>query len=552
MEKIWLKNYPHGVPYEVNADSFPSILELLEHSFERFADRPCFSNLGVTLTFREVDTYSRQFAAFLQALPHLQKGDRLAIQLPNLLQYPIALFGALRAGMVVVNTNPLYTAPEMEFQFNDSGAKVAVVCANFAHNLQQVLPRTSIQTVVVTEIGDMLPQPKRWIVNTLIRRVKKMVPEYDLPHSVTFREALRRGAAATYRRAAAGPTDLAFIQYTGGTTGVAKGAMLTHRNIVANAEQVSAWMKPTFKEGQEICLAPLPMYHVFTLTVNCLCFFHYGTLNVLITNARDIPSVIKEMKRFRFSLMTGVNTLFNALLNHPDIGSVDFSSLKFSVAGAMALQKAVADRWRAATKTEILEGYGLTETSPVACCNPSDGRNRQGTIGLPLPSTELRLLGEDGKEVGIGEPGEICIRGPQVMRGYWKRDDETAKVLDREGWLRTGDVAELSADGYVKIVDRKKDMIIVSGFKVYPNEVEDVLAGHPKILEAGVVGIDDAKSGQVVKAFVVRRDPSLSVDEVIQYAHQHLTSYKVPKQVEFLNALPKTNVGKVLRRELRS
>jgi long-chain acyl-CoA synthetase len=377
------------------------------------------------------------------------------------------------------------------------------------------------------------------------------VPKYDIPGVISFRDALAKGAAADYRRPMRKADDLAFIQYTGGTTGVAKGAMLTHRNIVANMEQVAAWMRPRFTEGQEICIAPLPMYHVFSLTVNALAFFRYGTCSVLITNPRDLPAMIKDMAKVKFTLMTGVNTLFNALLNHPDFKNVDCSGLKFSVAGAMALQGPVADRWRQFTKSEILEGYGLTETSPVACCNPADGKNESGTIGMPVPSTEVKLVDEQGKEAALGHPGEICIRGPQVMKGYWQRPEETANVLTKEGWLHTGDVAVMQPNGYFKIVDRIKDMIIVSGFKVYPNEVEEVLAGHPKIIEAGVIGIDDPHSGQVVKAFVVKRDPSLTAEEVIAFAHTKLTSYKVPKKVQFIETLPKTPVGKVLRRELR-
>jgi long-chain acyl-CoA synthetase len=510
--------------------------------------------MGKTLTFQEIDSLSRDFAAYLQSIPGLKPGDRIAIQLPNLLQFPIALYGALRAGLTVVNTNPLYTEREMEFQFRDSGAKAIVICANFAAQLQRILSKTSLETVIVTEIGDALPIPKRWIVNRVIRHVKKMVPKYHLPKALGWNEVLRKGASLPFQKPTIRGTDLAFIQYTGGTTGVAKGAMLEHRNMVANMEQIAAWVGLTLNAGNsesQVAVSPLPLYHIFSLTVTFF-IFKTGIQNIFITNPRDIPGFINELKKWRVSLLTGVNTLYNALLNHPDFATVDFSSLRVCIAGAMALQRPVLEKWKSVTGTTILEGYGLTETSPVVCCNPTNGEDRPGTIGLPLPSTEVKLVDESGNAVAPGQAGEIAVRGPQVMRGYWQRPEESKIVFLQDGWMRTGDVAEFTEDGYVRIVDRKKDMITVSGFKVYPNEVEEVLAGHPKVLEAGVIGVPDPHSGEVVKAFVVRKDNSLTEEEVMTYAKKHLTNYKVPRKIEFITTLPKTNVGKVLRRELKS
>jgi long-chain acyl-CoA synthetase len=551
-QKVWQQKYPAGVPFEINADAYPSIIEAFETACRTFALNPCFSNLGFTLSFADLEKQSRAFAAYLQSLPGVQPGDRIAIQLPNLLQYPIALFGALRAGLTVVNTNPLYTAREMENQFKDSGAKVIVICANFASHLEKILPRTEIQHVVVTQIGDVLPGLKRHLVNAVIRYVKKMVPHYHLPSAVAFPKALKIGAARNFQRVSRKGEDLAFIQYTGGTTGVSKGAMLTHRNIVANMEQVAAWLRPSLAEGADVCLTPLPLYHVFSLTANAMALFKYGTHNVLITNPRDIPSVIKEMKRYRLTLMTGVNTLFNALMNHPDFSKVDFSSLKICVGGAMALQKPVAERWHKMTGSLLVEGYGLTETSPVVCVNPLTKESvRVGTVGLVVPSTEVKLMTENGSEAAAGESGEVWVRGPQVMKGYWNKPEESRNVLPGNGWLRTGDVGEFNADGYLRIVDRQKDMISVSGFKVYPNEVEEVLVSHPKVLEAGVVGVPDEHSGEAVKAFVVKKDASLTESELKSFARENLTAYKIPKQIVFIAALPKTNVGKILRRELR-
>lgn len=551
-DRLWLQKYPHGVPPEIDADAYTSIIDVIETTCRKFAPNPCFSNLGKTLTFQQIEIQSRAFAAYLQSLPGIKPGDRIAIQLPNLLQFPVALFGALRAGLIVVNTNPLYTSREMEHQFKDSGAKILLICANFAKQLEPVLANTQLETVIVTQIGDALPAPKRWLVNAVIKYVKRMVPSYRLPKAVSYLSVLKKGKALSFKRIQRAGTDLAFIQYTGGTTGVSKGAMLTHRNIVANMEQISAWLRPTLKEGEDVCLTPLPLYHVFSLSANAMALFKYGTHNVLVTNPRDIKALIGEMRRYKLTLMTGVNTLFNALMNHPDFTKVDFSSMKCAVGGAMALQKAVTERWNKLTGSVLIEGYGLTETSPVVCVNSLAKEDvRVGSVGLPIPSTEVKLVDDKGRQVANGETGEIWVRGPQVMQGYWNKPEESKNVLPGDGWLRTGDVGQFSSDGYLKIVDRQKDMIIVSGFKVYPNEVEDVLAAHPKVLEVGVVGVPDEHSGEVVKAFVVKKDPSLTEAELRDFAKKSLTAYKVPKQIQFKDVLPKTNVGKILRRELR-
>ncbi len=549
----WQQNYPKGVPFEINADKFASIIDVFETSCREFAHLPCYTSLGYTLKFADIEKQSRAFAAYLQSVPGLVPGDRIAIQLPNILQYPIALYGALRAGLVVVNTNPLYTAREMKNQFHDCQAKLVVICANFATHLEEVLPQVpSLKTVIVTDIGDMLPAPKRQIVNFVLRHVKRMVPKFNLPMALPFRDVLAQGAKRDFKRVARQGSDLAFIQYTGGTTGTSKGAMLTHRNIVANMEQVSAWLGVYLKPGEETCLMPLPLYHVFSLSVNAMALFRFGTHNILVANPRDIADLLKVMGKNKPTLMTGVNTLFNALMNHKDFSKVDLSSLKFCVGGAMALQKKVSDRWNSLTGSLLLEGYGLTETSPVVSLNPLSKEGVQiGTVGMPMPSTEVKLVTEKGQEAVVGEPGEIWVRGPQVMKGYWEKPEETANVMPGDGWLKTGDIGQFATDGFLRIVDRQKDMISVSGFKVYPNEVEDVLASHPKILEVGVIGVPDEHSGEVVKACIVKKDPSLTEAEVRDFARKNLTGYKVPKQVQFLDALPKTNVGKILRRELR-
>jgi long-chain acyl-CoA synthetase len=552
MEKPWTARYPKGVPSEIDPGRFASVVEAFNTSCARFADRPCFVNMDVALSYAQLHRLSGHFAAYLRNDLGLQKGDRIALQMPNALQYPVALFGALRAGLVVVNTNPLYTPREMEHQFRDAGVKAVVILANFGRNLEEVLTRIQIPHVIVTELGDLFGAVKRTLVNAVLKHVKKLVPPYRLPTAVGFRDALQRGArhSAPFQDVPVSGEDLAFLQYTGGTTGVAKGAMLTHRNVVANMEQASAWMAPKFVEGEEVVITPLPLYHIFSLTVNCLLFMRWGGRNILITNPRDIPAVIKTLKGSGFTVMTGVNTLFNALLNHPDIGTVDFSRVKLNVAGAMALQKAVAERWRKMTNSPLVEGYGLTEASPVVCCNPVDGTDRAGTIGLPFPSTEIRLVDDAGQPAKPGEAGELVVRGPQVMKGYWNRPEETAQVL-RDGWLYTGDVAQLDEDGFVRIVDRKKDMVLVSGFNVYPNEIEEVVALHPKVLEVAAIGVPDEKSGEAVKIFVVKRQPDLTADELLAFCKKQLTGYKVPRQVEFRSELPKTNVGKILRRALK-
>ncbi|MBX3040508.1 MAG: AMP-binding protein [Bdellovibrionaceae bacterium] len=552
MEKIWLKNYPVGVEKEIKPETYGSILEVYEESVRKFKDQPAFTNLGVTLSYNELAQKVDRFASFLQHELRLKKGDRIAIQMPNLLQFPVAAFGAMKAGLIIVNTNPLYTAKEMQHQFKDSGAKAIVILANYAHLLQQILKDTDIHSVVITEVGDLCPFPKNLLVNSVVKFVKKMVPAYQLPQAYKFNQALEIGATRPATRAELSLDDTAFLQYTGGTTGVSKGAILTHRNVVANMLQIAEWVKPKLTEGKEIALTALPMYHIFSLTVNCLAFMRYGAQNVLITNPRDIPAFIKDMRRSNFTIMSGVNTLFNALMNHPDFDKIDFTKVKVSVAGAMALQRSVCERWREKTNTLLVEGYGLTEASPVVCCNPIDGKDRVGTIGLPLPSTDVKLIDDDGKEITeIGVAGELCCRGPQVMLGYWQRADETAKVLDKDGWLKTGDMACVDEDGYFKIVDRKKDMILVSGFNVYPNEVEDAIASHPGVLEVAAIGKPDEHSGETVHVVIVKKDPALTEKDVIDYARKSLTSYKAPKSVEFRTELPKTNVGKILRRALR-
>lgn len=552
MEKIWLKEYPPGVPAEIDLNEFTSVKDILEKSCQRFADSPAYSNMGVTLRYRDIDRLSRDFAAFLQGLG-LGKRDRVAIMMPNVLQYPVALFGVLRAGMVVVNVNPLYTPRELEHQLNDSGAAVIVIVENFAHTLQQVLDKTMVKTVVMTQLGDLFPFPKRTLVNFVVKHLKKRVPAWKIPAAVPFRRALRAGAGQTLTDVPLNRSDLAFLQYTGGTTGVSKGAMLTHGNLVANLQQASAWLSSVSTPGKEIIVTALPLYHIFSLTVNGLTFMKAGGHNVLITNPRDMPGFVKELGKIRFTAITGVNTLFNGLLGTPGFDRLDFGALKLSMAGGMAVQRAVAENWRQVTGTPLIEGYGLTETSPLVTGNPLAVKEYNGSIGLPLPSTELSIRDDEDRELGIGQDqaGEICIRGPQVMRGYWNRPEETAKIMTRDGFLRTGDVGYVDERGYVRIVDRKKDMILVSGFNVYPNEIEDVVALHPGVLEVAAVGVPDERSGEVVKIVVVRKDPALSAEALIDHCRQHLTGYKVPRRIEFRTELPKSNVGKILRRLLR-
>ncbi len=556
MNKIWLKNYPAGMPQEINADQFVSIADMFEKTVAKFADRPACHNLGCTMSYAELNRLSRDFAAFLQGLPGMVKGDRVAIMAPNLLQYPVALFGILRAGMTVVNVNPLYTARELEHQLQDSGAKVIVIVENFASVLQQVLDNTSVEHVISTQLGDLLPAPKRWIVNLLIKHIKKMVPAWHIDAAISFRTALARGALTAFKPVQVGREDIAFLQYTGGTTGVSKGAVLTHRNILANVEQTGVWISASFKEGCEIAIAPLPMYHIFCLT-STLSFMKWGSLIVLITNPRDLPALVKELGRWKFSVMTGVNTLFNGLLNTPGFDQLDFSALKVVVGGGAAVQKPVAERWQQVSGRYITEAYGLTEASPGVCANPL-GTPWSGNIGLPVPSTEVSIRDDNFKELPVwaGEgdiekhTGELCVRGPQVMQGYWNNPAETARVM-QDGWLKTGDLGHLDDQGYVTITDRKKDMILVSGFNVYPNEIESVIATHPGVLECGAVGVPDDKSGEAVKVVIVRKDPDLTKEAVIEHCKTQLTGYKLPRHVEFRDALPKTPVGKVLRRDLR-
>jgi len=549
-DKPWLNEYQDHVPAEIDLDEFNSVVDVIDKSCRQFADKVAFINFGATLTYRQIDDYSRAFGARLQALG-LEPGDRVAIMMPNVLQYPVAVFGTLRAGLVVVNTNPLYTARELKHQLKDSGAKAIVIMENFANVLEAVIDDTDVEHVVLTSIGDMVGFPKGAIMNFVLRHVKKMIPKYSLPGALPFMQALSQGARETLNPVPLKHDDLAFLQYTGGTTGVSKGAMLTHGNLVANMQQSSAWVGNHFTPGEETVVTPLPLYHIFALTANCLVFVKYGGRNLLITNPRDMPGFVKELGKIKFTALTGVNTLFNGLINTPGFADLDFSSLRMTLGGGMAVQRAVAEKWKAITGVPLVEAYGLTETSPAACVNPMNLADYNGAIGLPIPSTDCRIVDPDGNEVPMGETGELCIKGPQVMKGYWQRPEETAKVLDEEGWLRTGDMARMDEKGYFHIVDRKKDMILVSGFNVYPNEIEDVIAAHPKVLEVGAIGVPDEKSGELVKAVVVRNDDSLTVKELRDHCRKELTGYKVPKYIEFVDELPKTNVGKILRRELR-
>src|SRR5882672_839465 len=551
MEKVWLKNYPQGVPAEINPGRFSSLRELFEQSVRDYGSKPAYTNMGRTITYNELDRLSRDFAAWLQNVAGLGRGDRVALMMPNVLQYPIAVFGALRAGLTVVNTNPLYTMRELEHQLNDSGATVIVIVENFAHVLSDVIVRTKVRRVVLTAVGDMLSFPKSAIVNFVLRRVRKQVPAYDLPQSVRFRNALAQGAQLEVKHVEVGHEDIAFLQYTGGTTGVSKGAMLTHRNLVANVLQAEAWMKPWISSNEEVVITALPLYHIFALTANCLVFVGAGGHNVLITNPRDFKNFVAELKKFAFTYISGVNTLFNALLHTPGFETVDFSHLKITLGGGMAVQGTVAERWKAVTGHYLTQAWGLTETSPAACINLFE-TPFNGSIGLPIPSTEIAIRDDAGKDLGIGEVGEICVRGPQVMRGYWNRPDETAKVLFADGFLRTGDIGRIDNEGYVYIEDRKKDMILVSGFNVYPNEVESVAVTHPAVLEVAAVAQADERSGEVVALFaVVKPGHQLTEREMIDHCRKSLTGYKVPKHVYFRTELPKTNVGKILRRSLR-
>jgi long-chain acyl-CoA synthetase len=545
MERIWLAQYPQGTPAEVSLQAGTTLVDVFRRSCERFASRPAFHNLGTTLSYAEVDARSRDFAAWLTA-NGMRKGERIALMLPNVLQFPVALFGALRAGLVVVNTNPLYTARELEHQLRDSGATCIVVLANFAHVVQKVIARTSVRSVIVTQLGDLLRFPKGAIVSWAARRVKRLVPEYRIAGALSFREVLDAGSRLRFAPPPIDAEDLAFLQYTGGTTGIAKGAMLSHRNLVANLEQVATLWSSIVEDGAEVVITPLPLYHIFCLTA-CLTFVKHGGLGVLITNPRDIPAFIAELGRWRFTFISGVNTLYNALLAHPRFARLDFSKLKLGIAGGMSLHPSVAERWAKTTGRDLIEGYGLTEASPVVACN-LPGASRIGSVGVPVPSTEISIR-DEGRELERGMEGELCVRGPQVMRGYWQMPEETAKTLDADGWLHTGDIARMDDDGYIRIVDRKKDMIIVSGFKVFPNEIETVLTTHSAVVEAGCIGVPDERSGQAVKAFVVVRE-TLTVEQVREFCRERLTGYKVPKYIEFRPTLPKTNIGKILRRAL--
>ncbi len=551
VEKIWLKEYPAGVPAEIDLKRFASVKEIFEHCCVQFADRPAFVNMGVEITYKQLDVLSAHFGAWLQKERGFKPGDRVAIMMPNLLQYPVALFGILRAGMTVVNVNPLYTARELEHQLKDSGARGIVILENFAHTLVELKDKGPLDTIVTTQIGDLFPIPKRPLVNFVVKKVKKMVPAWNLPGSISFRDALAAGSRHPLAEAKVGHDDVAFLQYTGGTTGVSKGAVLIHRNMVANVLQASAWLGTGLIPGQEVVITALPLYHIFSLTANCLVFMTLGGKNILITNPRDMKDFIKTLSKYPFSVVTGVNTLFNGLLHAPGFEQLDFSHLKLALGGGMAVQRAVAENWKRVTNKPIVEAYGLTETSPAACINPLDLKDYNGSIGLPIPSTDLSIRDDDGKELPLGEVGELCFKGPQVMRGYWNQPAETAKVMLPDGWLRTGDVGKVDERGFVFIVDRKKDMILVSGFNVYPNEVEDVVMMHPGVRECAAVGVPDEHSGEAVKIFVVRKDPNLTAEALIAHCHKYLTGYKVPKHVEFRTDLPKTNVGKILRRELR-
>lgn len=552
VEKIWLKHYPEGVPAEIDPDTYASIVDILEASCRDYADKPAFTNMGVELTYAQLDRLSLQFAAFLQQELGLSRGERVAIMMPNLLQYPVVLFGILRAGMVAVNVNPMYTPRELEHQLNDADARAIVIVDNFAHTLERVRRDVPVERVVTTAIGDLFPGPRRALVNFVVRYVRRMVPSYHLPAAIRLRDALARGAARQLETPRLAHEDIAFLQYTGGTTGVSKGAILTHGNIVSNMLQARAWMSPVIEEGREIVVTALPLYHIFSLTANCLTFVAIGGLNVLITNPRDLKSFTREIARYPFTVITGVNTLFNALLNYEPFRRLDFSHLKVALGGGMAVQRAVAERWKDLTGVPLIEAYGLTETSPAAAINPLDLKEYNGKIGMPISSTEMSIQDDEGHLLGPGETGEICVRGPQVMHGYWRRPEESARTLDeRTGWLHTGDMGVMDEDGYFRLVDRKKDMINVSGFNVFPNEVEEILAQHPGVVEAAVVGIPDEKSGETIKAFVVPRDQQVTRESIIAHCRKNLTGYKVPKQIEFRDELPKSNVGKILRKELR-
>ncbi|KFX07357.1 long-chain fatty acid--CoA ligase [Pectobacterium betavasculorum] len=550
LEKIWLSRYPADVPAEIDPDRYSSLVDMFENNVRRYADRPAFINMSEVMTFRKLEERSRAFAAYLQNQLKLRKGDRVALMMPNLLQYPVALFGVLRAGLVVVNVNPLYTPRELEHQLKDSGASTIVIVSNFAHTLEKVVHNTAVKHVILTRMGDQLSTAKGTLVNFVVKYIKRLVPKYHLPDAISFRRVLQEGRRQQYIRPDIINTDLAFLQYTGGTTGLAKGAMLTHRNMQANVAQCLAAYGPVLREGNEWVVTALPLYHIFALTANCLLFFELGGQNLLITNPRDIPAVVKELKAYPFTAITGVNTLFNALLNNKEFHELDFSTLRLSVGGGASVQRAVAERWEKLTGKHLLEGYGLTESSPLVAVNPYDLKHYSGSIGLPVASTDVRIIDDNGNDAGPGESGELWVRGPQVMLGYWQQPAATDEVL-KDGWLATGDIVTADDEGFLRVIDRKKDMILVSGFNVYPTEIEDVISRHPKVSESAVIGVENEVSGEAVKAFVVRRDNSLTKEELITHCRRNLTGYKVPKEIEFCEDLPKSNVGKILRRELR-
>lgn len=550
VEKIWLKSYPKNIGHEINTSLTPTLLDLFEQTFSRFKNNTAFINMGKSLSFGQLDTQSKNFAAYLQKLG-LKQGDAVAIMMPNLLQYPVAMMAIIRAGFVVVNVNPQYTPRELKHQLNDSGAKAIIIVENFASTLEKVIVDTAIEHVFLTKVGDMQSRPKKWLINFAVKHVKKIVPKFEIKQTINFMTAVRQGGALEYKRPIVSPQDLAFLQYTGGTTGVAKGAMLTQQNIVANLEQISAFLDPLITSDKEVVVTALPLYHIFALVANCLAFVKYGCANVLITDPRDIQGFIKTLSRTKFTAITGVNTLFNALLNMPDFHQLDFSHLKFGLGGGMAIQRSVAERWNDSTNTVLLEGYGLTECSPVVTCNPHNIDAYTGSIGLPLPSTEIRLVNDKGEKIKAGESGEMQVRGPQVMKGYFNCPEATSDVINSEGWLSTGDIASVDEAGFFKIVDRKKDMILVSGFNVYPNEIEDIVAMLEDVIEVAVIGIPHEVSGEIIKIFIVKNDVNLSEKDILSHCRDNLTAYKVPKIIEFRDELPKSNVGKILRRKLK-
>ncbi len=552
VEKIWLNSYPKGVPFEIDPNLYESVVDVLDKSCVLYARDPAFYNLGVTMTYQEYSDYSLAFAAYLQQVLKLKKGDRIAIMMPNILQYPVAMFGALRAGLIIVNVNPLYTVPELVHQLTDSETTTIVVMANFAGTVEKALPSTSIKNVIITDIGDLFPRPKAWLLKFYLKYIKKKIPAITIPKAINFRKAILQGGVLAYEKVSLTHEDIAFLQYTGGTTGVSKGAMLTHRNLVSNILQAEAWFSPILRSEREIMITALPLYHIFSLTANCLFMSKLGGLNVLITDPRDISRLVADMSKFKFTVITGVNTLFLALLNNEAFAKLDFSSMKISLGGGMSVQRPVAEKWQATTGKPLLEAYGLTETSPCVTINPPNLKAYNGTVGLPVSSTNVCILNDMRQELPVDQPGELAVKGPQVMLGYWRNPQETQKIFTSDGWLLTGDIASINEQGFVRILERKKDMILVSGFNVYPNEIEDVLMHLKGVQEAAVVGVADDNSGEAVKAFIVKNDESLAAHDVLRFCKENLTGYKIPKHIVFCKELPKTNVGKILRRALKN